>query len=166
MKYTLKDVIIVEIIEIISDFFILVLPKEIIVQLKQQVNPRFENGGLVYGYKIKNVEEYRIEGFTTPSVEDKKGYNFFQRLSNKHNELVKSKWELDKTTMILGDWHTHPIGKSIPSSTDLETYSKNSKKYRGSAKYLFYLILSPDDVNVLCYDRIGNKIIEVHISDI
>lgn len=117
-----------------------------------------EVGGICFGYKLSDIEEYRIQGFTLPMEKDVRTKTFFKRQDNKHFALIKEKWDKDNTTMYLGDWHAHPVKKAFPSFQDKKTWKKLAKKSKTSANILIYFIISFDELYITIYNRISECI--------
>lgn len=124
-----------------------------------------ETGGILYGFKIKEKEEYIISGFTKKQDLDKVSKCSYNRLDPMHFILIKEYWKNDKSIMYLGDWHYHPVNYIVPSQTDYQTFENISKESVTSSKYLFYIIISEDEFGLYVYEkRSGTLIHTFYIS--
>lgn len=123
-----------------------------------------ENGGVLYGYKLSNIQEYRILGFTDPFQEDKISLFRFDRLDSSHIDLINNKWIDDKSIMYLGDWHSHPSYKSYASNLDRSTWKRISKKAKTNSSILVFSIVSSNEILYCVYRKRGKEIFSFKIT--
>ncbi|WP_432762114.1 Mov34/MPN/PAD-1 family protein [Thalassospira xiamenensis] len=97
-----------------------------------------EQGGLLFGYRKKSG--LQVTGFTVPQSSDLASPVIFKRSSNGHAQLALSAWkESGGTVDWIGEWHTHPVGNSAPSTTDIANWVRLAEHVR---KPMVFLILS------------------------
>lgn len=149
----MKGVAYAEIMGLKINDLTLVIEIELIKKMFSQVTMSKESGGVIYGYKLKGLEEYRIVGITLPFDNDKTGRYSFDRSDSNHLEYVRKLWDKDKSIMYLGDWHSHPAEKSIASSLDSSTFIKISQKSITSSSYLIFAIVSKAEILITVYDK-------------
>jgi integrative and conjugative element protein (TIGR02256 family) len=136
----------------------------VIDNLFSKVSMVQENGGVFYGYKLSNIQEYRILGFTDPFEKDNKKLFNFDRLDSRHIEYIKNKWINDKSIMYLGDWHSHPAQKSEASVLDRDTWKKISKKSKTNSLILVFSIISQNEILNCVYNKKGKEIFSFILS--
>lgn len=76
-----------------------------------------ESGGLLIGNYSSDFRTLHIKDFITPKTE-KKSLFFYKRSVSNLSETFKKLYEEDGQYYI-GEWHSHPNGNSMYSSTDL-----------------------------------------------
>ena len=123
-----------------------------------------EIGGMLYGYKLKGIEEYRVVDFTSPFSMDKCAPTNFYRKDKKHLEGIRKAHNKNVKIMYLGEWHSHPVNSVTPSSLDDNTWNKLSITSKTSANRLIFLIVTTSKVGYSFYDRTGNKLHENSIG--
>lgn len=117
------------------------VPKATLVGLEQKTKilwAKNEQGGLLLGYRKKSG--LQVTGFTVPQSSDLASPVIFKRSSNGHAQLALSAWkESGGTIDWIGEWHTHPVGNSAPSTTDIANWVRLAEHVR---KPMVFLILS------------------------
>ncbi|MCH5171565.1 MAG: Mov34/MPN/PAD-1 family protein [Erysipelotrichales bacterium] len=147
----------------------IVIKTDVIKSLFKVTNSHLESGGILYGFKIKEKNEYIISGITNQQYFDRVTSTSYSRLDPNHIEIVNSIWKCDNTTMYLGDWHFHPSDYVFPSSTDYNTFKNNSVKCKTSSKYLFYLIVGKKEIALYICEKEDGAIInsqKIYFKDI
>lgn len=81
-----------------------------------------ENGGILLGSEIKE-RHYRINRISEPCILINRSSKYeCVRDADKANEIIKREFEVSGHKRIyLGEWHTHPESKPIPSFTDISS---------------------------------------------
>lgn len=138
--------------------YTVLINKEIFQKLLLKIDKKKENGGVLFGYKIRDKEEYIISDFTEPFSKDIRKYAYFERKDPLHMKTINDLWIVDKKVMYFGDWHSHPIGKAIPSNTDLESWKKISRNAETSSNILIFILLAPDNQKIWLYNKKGETI--------
>ena len=136
----MKDVIFVENVIINFKLGVVIIEKDVLSSLKININK--ETGGVLYGFKLKENNEYVICGCTKKQNDDESSEYSFYRKDKKHFEIIKQLWLKDKTIMYLGDWHYHPAKYVNASNTDYESFKENCLSSKTNSKYMFNIITS------------------------
>lgn len=136
-----------------NDEISIILDINLISNLYRNLSDKNENGGVLYGYKLSEIEEYRICGFTCPFKKDIISSYTYHRLDQRHIKYIKDIWIKDKTTMYLGDWHSHPSEISIPSKTDENTWRKISVNSKTNSAILIFIIVSFKEMKIIVYNK-------------
>lgn len=121
---------------------------------------RKELGGTIYGYKLKEIEEYRIIGFTFPFSKDICTSTNFYRKDKRHVASIRKAHNKDVKIMYLGEWHSHPVNNITPSSLDYHTWNNLSMNAKTSANRLIFLIVTNSRIGFSLYNRRGTKLHE------
>ena len=121
------------------------------------INSSNETGGVLYGFKVKDMEEYIISGCTFPQENDIRTYSTFQRIDSKHFKIVNDFWKDDKCTMYFGDWHFHPVDYVYPSKQDHDSFEMLCKKTKTSSKYIINIIVSKKELRLFVFLKKGSK---------
>ena len=94
-------------------------------------NTNYETGGILLG---KFNKENRVVEIT--EVYELKT-NFFSKIlykksARKAQKIINRRWnETDGVINYIGEWHTHPNMKAVPSSTDINSLKEISEKVKG-----------------------------------
>lgn len=76
-----------------------------------------ECGGILLGsYRGPHIE---VVDFTQPGPDDEATLSSFKRKDSKHQDAATKAWHLsNRKQTYVGEWHSHPFGQPVPSSTD------------------------------------------------
>lgn len=132
--------------------------EEILINIKNKV---LETGGILYGFKLKENEEYILFGITEQQEIDKATYCSYNRLDPNHLNIVNNLWKENKAIRYLGDWHYHPVEFINPSSIDYQTFKKNTKESRTDSKFLFYIIVGKQEFKLFIYEKKSAKLLDI-----
>ena len=119
-----------------------------------------ETGGVIYGFKIKDNNEYIISGFTDSQPGDQFDYSTFCRKDKIHFDIINEIRKNDFSIMYFGDWHFHPSNNSSPSKTDTKTFSKICQEVTTSSKYLVFIVFCRIDCTIIIYSKALHR--EIH----
>lgn len=88
-----------------------------------------EAGGILIGsYRGPHVEVLHC---TTPLHADRRFWNLFDRKDLGHRDEALRHWhDSGRTITLVGEWHTHPESKPLPSSLDRRTWLKIGKRHK------------------------------------
>lgn len=80
-----------------------------------------ECGGILIGeYRGPHIA---ITEITMPGRSDESSFSRFIRVDASHQTSAMNAWlTSSQTQTYVGEWHTHPVGKAIPSSIDKNTW--------------------------------------------
>lgn len=82
-----------------------------------------EYGGIFIGF-IRGPH-LEIDDLTFPSSNDESSMCSFVRKERYHQKKALNAWKKSNfTKTYIGEWHTHPSGKALPSNTDKNTWQK------------------------------------------
>ncbi|WP_342560608.1 Mov34/MPN/PAD-1 family protein [Psychrobacillus sp. FSL W7-1457] len=130
------------------------------VEIKKQVLDEFkkyiqtkpskkESGGILIGRYIKDTPNAIVDLCTTPQPEDRQKRYFFKRSKKYHQEILDLIWEKSNSTQnYLGEWHTHPELRPIPSSHDLKEWGNLLSKQNEDVRYIFFVIVGIHEICV------------------
>lgn len=99
--------------------FGLILPKEQLSEILgfcRKAGHR-ETGGLLIGQYSDNRDLARVSAVTGPPHDSTAGRTWFQRGVAGLQDLLLHRWSR-QNEYYLGEWHSHPWAKPIPSGTD------------------------------------------------
>lgn len=101
----------------------MLLPRRILTKIANEriVHLPNETGGFLIG--TRRGPHIEVTDLTTQGPDDRATPTTFARLCASHRERIHSHWRRSGAleTMV-GDWHSHPLGPSRPSQTDLSTW--------------------------------------------
>ncbi len=124
-------------------------------------NKSLETGGILYGFKIKETDEYILSGITEQQELDKVTCCSYNRLDPNHLKIVNNLWKEDKSIMYLGDWHYHPVDFINPSRTDYQTFKRNAKESKTDSQFLFYIIVGKQEIKLFIYKKKCAKLLDI-----
>jgi integrative and conjugative element protein (TIGR02256 family) len=96
-----------------------ILPKRVLAALQSQRAERLprETGGFLLG--MRRGRHIEITHATVQGPEDEATNVSFERRDPGHKDRAVAIWEETNGIIgLVGDWHTHPFGPPIPSTTD------------------------------------------------
>lgn len=77
-----------------------------------------EAGGILLG--LRRSEHVHVTGVTGPGPGDRRARTAFHRARAFHQQEALRQWRASgSVTAYLGEWHTHPEARPVPSGTDL-----------------------------------------------
>lgn len=98
-----------------------------------------ESGGILIGNYSSDFRTLYIRDFITPKTQ-KKSLFFYKRSVSNLSETLKKLYE-EKGQYYIGEWHSHPNGNSMYSSTDLNAMISIAKSETVNIKNPILLIL-------------------------
>jgi len=141
----------------LTDAVIQILQKHIQKGIKTN-----ESGGVVMGRFIKESKDIVIDKLTTPLKGDKQTRYSFKRLSPLHQLIIDEEWNKSKGTCnYLGEWHTHPEEFPKPSGVDLKDWKRKLKNDVFSGRYLYFVIVGINRIDMWEGDRRTSVIIKL-----
>jgi len=115
---------------------------------KQDTINKKESGGVLIGYYI-DQNYFSVLDVTTPTSYDKSSRNNFTR---RKESVQKSINELFKQSggkkIYLGEWHTHPEKKPIPSGLDKRSILEQIKLNRLNSNIIFMIIIGTEGIHI------------------
>lgn len=111
--------------------------------------PVKETGGILIGYKTDN--QFVVTHATGPGPKAKHSlFNFRRDVQYCNEQLLQFFEESDGVLTYLGEWHTHPIGRPIPSWVDDKEMHAISKTeiYQNDLPLLFIIRKTKNDLVV------------------
>jgi len=98
-----------------------------------------ESGGILLG-SIRGPH-LEIVDFTETGPADRGTFSEFVRQDKLHQRKADNAWRLsDGTVTFIGEWHSHPMGRPIPSSVDKANWCQLTKTRKHP---MFFFIASP-----------------------
>lgn len=88
---------------------------EEVVDLCRKAHPK-ETGGIIIGTYTAALDCAVVANFTVPPKDSRFGTTWFRRGVMGLKRILNAAWR--RNEFYLGEWHFHPNGEPIPSSTD------------------------------------------------
>lgn len=99
-----------------------------------------EAGGILLGYVERGL--IQVVEATSPAEEDQRSRLGFIRSAKAAQSRIDSAWEESGGTRIyLGEWHSHPEGRAIPSSADRKMIARAHVSTEMEIDFLMILIV-------------------------
>ena len=100
---------------------------------------RSERGGILIGsYRGPHIE---ILDCTEPGAADKATLSSFTRQDERHQEAATEAWcKSQQKQTYVGEWHSHPCGRPVPSGIDRRAWRSVVAKRRVSC---LFVVVSP-----------------------
>jgi integrative and conjugative element protein (TIGR02256 family) len=118
-----------------------------------------ETGGILLG--CVRGPHLEITGFTFPGPTDVRTLSRFVRQDESHEEAAKKAWVAsDRTVSFIGEWHTHPVGKPIPSNIDGDNWSELALKSRYP---MLFLLAAPGNWRAFLVTRSRTDVIHTEL---
>ena len=119
------------------------------LNIHKQISPdSTEAGGILLGRYVKESTDIVIDSVTQPSVSENRTRNGYYRTSSHHQAFLNDSWKRSNGVLTyLGDWHTHPQRKPIPSVTDMDNWNNRLEKDYFTES-LFFLILGTQEISI------------------
>ncbi len=125
-----------------------------------------EAGGQLYIRKGSDRNIFSICCATGPKKKDKRGWSFF--FPNRQLENLEIGKYYKKGFDFVGDWHTHPEDKPIPSKTDIKSVRDRFFKSIHSLDYFVMIIVGradfPDGLSVSLHNRDADRFLKPSIE--
>jgi integrative and conjugative element protein (TIGR02256 family) len=119
-----------------------------------------ETGGILLG--SARGPHLEITGFTLPGPTDVRTHSRFVRQDASHEEAAMTAWVTsNRTISFVGEWHTHPSGKAIPSIIDRGNWSRLATKSRYP---MLFLLAAPGSWKAFLVLRRGTRVIHTELS--
>ncbi|GAA1409768.1 Mov34/MPN/PAD-1 family protein [Oerskovia paurometabola] len=81
-----------------------------------------ETGGILLGHEEEGASATHLTGAGSPGPLAVREPRFFLRDLSHARMLALLAWERDRSQWV-GEWHTHPLGRPMPSGLDLGSYA-------------------------------------------
>lgn len=112
-----------------------------ILELGQRQAPR-ETGGMLLGYEANDGSAV-VTKIIGPGPEARHGrFRFTPDGKYQQSSLEEHYWATDGRETYLGDWHTHPLGDSTPSTLDRRTLARIANERLSGTKHPLMAILA------------------------
>jgi len=102
-----------------------IIEKEILLR-----HPR-ETGGILIGIYDENLRLATIHFAAGPTEDSQHGaFNFDRGVKGIKEQIAVAKKQISENVHYLGEWHSHPNNRAIPSNMDLkqmQTFAKNKQ---------------------------------------
>lgn len=101
---------------------------KILLSYVQKDSDMKEAGGILIGCR-KHGNHIDIHVVTEPGRWDRRRRHSFVRSREPHQRICREQWrKSDGYMTYLGEWHTHPELKPLPSAMDLEGWHKQQQR--------------------------------------
>ncbi|WP_338555595.1 Mov34/MPN/PAD-1 family protein [Paenibacillus sp. KS-LC4] len=125
---------------------------DIFLRYRQIFDWQHESGGILLGRVY--LDKIIVERTSVPSKADKSGRHFFYRNVQRAQRIVKQTWEdSDGELIYLGEWHTHPEVKPIPSQTDKKLIANMLLDTKMEIEFLLLVIVGTSNYYVAVQKR-------------
>lgn len=102
-----------------------VLPRSVLQGMLSEAaagGSALETGGILLGHDEEPEGTTRLTGAGAPGPLAVREPRFFLRDLEHARMLAAKAWEHDRSQWV-GEWHTHPLGRPVPSDLDLRSYA-------------------------------------------
>ncbi|WP_343611898.1 Mov34/MPN/PAD-1 family protein [Novosphingobium sp.] len=127
------------------------LPHKLVERIRAHVRTTSsvnEQGGLLLGYRKPGAIE--LSDVTFPNRWDHGSATRFHRSQRGHRMKALREWlKSGRTAGWIGEWHTHPGGRAIPSSVDLQSWREVT---RHQGQPMVFMIFSDRETYVGLHD--------------
>lgn len=108
-----------------------------------------ERGGILIGsYRGPHIE---VVDCTEPGAADKATLSSFTRQDERHQEAAIEAWRKSQHRQTyVGEWHSHPVGRPVPSGMDRRTWRSVVAKLRVPC---LFVVVSPSGWHVFRIQR-------------
>jgi integrative and conjugative element protein (TIGR02256 family) len=118
-----------------------------------------EAGGILLG--TVRGPHLEITGFTPPGPTDVRTLSRFIRQDILHQNAAQNAWVVsNRTVSFVGEWHTHPAGKPLPSYTDRNSWSGLALK---SQYPMLFLLAAPGNWKAFMVRRSRAQVIHTEL---
>lgn len=101
------------------------------------------------GRYILDSQDVVIDKISFPMSGDRANRFTFFRNKKAHQQIIDREWEVSKhTCTYLGEWHTHPEQRPVPSCIDLFNWKRKLKKDVFDSDFLFFLIVGTSEMRM------------------
>jgi len=108
-----------------------------------------ESGGVMLGRYILDSQDVVIDKMSFPMSGDRANRFTFFRNKKAHQQIIDREWEAsNRTCTYLGEWHTHPEQRPVPSCIDLFNWKRKLKKDVFDSDFLFFLIVGTSEMRM------------------
>lgn len=130
------------------------------LQSQRQIEPRSpEAGGQLFARFV--AREIRIEEATGPHHTDKRGRTFYRPDRRAERKEIQDRYK--SGLHYVGDWHTHPSTRPVPSSTDLrnikECFLRSRHELNGFVLIIVGTAPAPEGLRVSVNDGIDDFVL-------
>ncbi|MGZ3862490.1 MAG: Mov34/MPN/PAD-1 family protein [Bacteroidia bacterium] len=144
-----------------SDKFTLTIHKDVLSIFESYIQDTYkknESGGILLG-QLKDNQVYLIRA-SVPNKFDKASRHNFERDKIIAQIIVDNEFaNSNGKTIYIGEWHTHPEDKPLPSGQDERMIKDQLKLNKNIEPYLFMIIQGIKSLYVGIYD--GKKLTEM-----
>lgn len=132
-----------------------------------------ETGGMLVGYESgERPNEVVVAGAIDGGPNASRGeYSFSPDGRWQRQKLAEIYSASGRVVTFIGDWHSHPHGRPIPSPTDLKTAARTAANKRARARRPLTVIVGRDDdgkwlVMAFRYQRRRLRACAIHVFDV
>lgn len=118
-----------------------------------------ESSGFLLGYRNRNTGNITICKLTTPQKNDERT-RFFCKIQDESHFKVMS-YNHQHGIYYMGNWHTHPQIRPVPSSTDIREWNEITCNDTTGCEYAFFIIAGTTEFRIWIGDRKTGSICEV-----
>jgi integrative and conjugative element protein (TIGR02256 family) len=130
-------------------------------QLEQQKN---EKGGIVLGQVSQNGRQILVCRASVPGGQDRNKRRSFRRDRKRAQQIIEYEfYNSGGKNTYLGEWHTHPANKAIPSPQDIQMITEQFATNEMKIKFILLFVVAQEELFAGLYD--GQKMSSVTIKD-
>lgn len=122
------------------------------IEMQRFIQNRFykrEAGGVLLGRYIRNSLDIVIDSVTIPMRGDCQKRNKFYRSQILHQKAIDQAWlKSGGTVTYLGEWHTHPENRPIPSEVDFKNWTDRLQQDIHNSNSLYFVILGVKSLGI------------------
>ncbi len=107
----------------------------VIARYRQKHATTPESGGILTG--LRRGDHLHITDLTCPGPDDRCERLAFHRSQRFHQQSAQQRWQRSQGVVdYMGEWHTHPQHKPVPSSTDQREWRALLRHYEQPLAFL------------------------------
>jgi integrative and conjugative element protein (TIGR02256 family) len=130
-------------------------------QLERQEN---EKGGIVLGQISENEHQILVCRASVPGDQDRNRQRTFHRDRKKAQQIIEYEfYNSDGRNTYLGEWHTHPANKAIPSPQDIHMIAEQFATNEMKVEFMLLFVVAQEELFVGLHD--GQKMFSTTIRD-
>ena len=134
-------------------------------QFRQLETRQKERGGVVLGQVTENESCVLVCRASVPGEQDRNSITSFRRDRKKAQQIIEYEFHNSaRKNTYLGEWHTHPTNKAIPSSRDIQMIAEQWANNEMQVGFILSFIISQQEVYIGLYD--GHRMSSIVIGDI
>lgn len=119
-------------------------------QIEQQGK---EKGGIVLGQISENEHRILVCRASVPGGQDRNKRRSFHRDRKKAQQIIEYEfYNSGSKNTYLGEWHTHPANRAIPSPQDIHMITDQLATNEMKVEFILFFVVAQEELFVGLYD--------------